>query len=295
VSTANAVVLQGAKPVFVDIEPQTLCMDIDCVKAAVTSSTKAIMPVHYAGVSCSMEQLMTLAAEKNVWIIEDAAQAVGAHWRGQPVGSRGHMSAFSFHESKNITSGGEGGVLCINDKSLVDRAEILCEKGTDRTRFFRGLVDKYTWVDKGSSYLMSDIQAAFLYAQLKRLQQVNNDRMKTWQRYYDALLPLQASGSIRLPDVPAEAQHNAHTFHLRLRDEAQRNDLLGFLNDNGIGAVFHYVPLHSSPFGQAHTVFRGKDVYTTAESVRLVRLPLFYGMSGQQVSAVIEAVRRFFA
>ncbi len=295
VSTANAFVLRGATIVFVDVRPDTLNIDETRIEAAITPNTRAIVPVHYAGVSCEMDTIMALATRYQLYVIEDAAQGVMSTYKGRALGSIGHIGCFSFHETKNYTAGGEGGATLINDSALIERAEIIREKGTNRSQFFRGMVDKYTWRDIGSSYLMSDLQAAYLWAQLEVATRVNTRRLHLWQRYYDALKPLAARGRITLPTIAPQCQHNAHMFAIRLRDNADRRALIHGLNEAGILAVFHYIPLHSSPAGQQFGRFYGEDRYTTTESERLLRLPLFYNLSESSQDIVINALLSFLA
>ncbi|GAB2921748.1 dTDP-4-amino-4,6-dideoxygalactose transaminase [Rheinheimera gaetbuli] len=295
VSTANPFVLRGAKIVFVDIRPDTMNIDETLIEAAITAKTKAIVPVHYAGVSCDMDAIMAIAAKHNLYVVEDAAQGFDAFYKDQPVGIKGHMSAFSFHETKNITSGGEGGLLVINDPVFVQRAEVIREKGTNRSQFFRGMVDKYTWVDVGSSYLPSELQSAYLYGQLVEAEQISAKRMAIWQKYCQALKPLQDAKILDLPVIPADCQHNAHMFYIKVQDIDLRTRLLAYLKQQDITAVFHYVPLHSAPGGSKFGVMHGVDVYTTAESERLVRLPLFFSLDDQQQLHVINSVKAFFS
>jgi len=289
VSTANAFALRGATVVFVDNLPDTLNIDPDQVADAVTDRTRAIVPVHYAGVPCDMDALSAIAAPRNIMIVEDAAQALGSAHRGKPAGSFGHMAAVSFHETKNVTSGGEGGALLINDPSLEERAEILREKGTNRSAFFRGHVDKYTWVDIGSSLLPSELQAAYLCAQLEALDSINHNRLQSWTRYdtyfRESIAPL------RSPSIPKDAQHNGHIFHLRADSLAHRSALLRHLNEHGIHAVFHYVPLHSAPGANGRSRFHGTDRHTTQQSDLLFRLPLWYGMTGEHIDHVCTSLR----
>lgn len=295
VSTANAFVLRGAKIVFVDVRPDTMNMDETLIEAAITNKTRAIVPVHYAGVACEMDTIMALAAQYKLFVIEDAAQGVMSGYKGRALGTIGHIGCFSFHETKNYTAGGEGGATLINDASLVERAEIIREKGTNRSQFFRGQVDKYTWRDMGSSYLMADLQAAYLWAQLESSERINQQRLRLWQRYYDALKPLAENGKITLPSIPADCQHNAHMFYIKLRDEKHRQALINWLKEAEILAVFHYIPLHSSPAGQRFSRFAGEDRFTTAESERLLRLPLFYNLSDNNQSTVIGSLLSFFS
>lgn len=295
VSTANAFVLRGATIVFVDINPDSMNIDETKIEAAITDKTRAIVPVHYAGVACEMDTIMALAAEYKLYVVEDAAQGVMSTYKGRPLGSIGHIGCFSFHETKNYTSGGEGGATLINDAALVERAEIIREKGTNRSQFFRGQVDKYTWRDVGSSYLMSDLQAACLWAQLEVADRINQQRLALWQNYYDALAPLAKTGRISLPVIPADCGHNAHMFYIKLRDEADRGKLISWLKEAEILAVFHYIPLHSSPAGQKFGRFHGEDKYTTTESERLLRLPLFYNLSGINQRSVINTLLSYFS
>lgn len=295
VSTANAFVLRGATIVFVDVRPDTMNMDERLIEAAITPQTRAIVPVHYAGVVCEMDAIMALAEKYQLYVIEDAAQAVMSTYKGRAAGSIGHIGCFSFHETKNYTAGGEGGATLINDKALVDRAEIIREKGTNRSQFFRGQVDKYTWRDIGSSYLMADLQAAYLWAQLEQANQINAQRLKLWQRYYDALQPIGTSGRIELPVLPATAEHNAHMFYIKLQDSDARSDLIGWLKEADILAVFHYIPLHSSPAGLRFGRFSGEDRFTTRESERLLRLPLFYNLSDNNQGTVINSLLSYFS
>lgn len=293
VSTANAFALRGAKIVFVDIRPDTMNIDETKIEAAITSRTKVIVPVHYAGVACEMDSIMAIAAKHNLYVVEDAAQAVMAFYKGKPLGTIGHLGCYSFHETKNYSSGGEGGAILINDAKLVERAEIVREKGTNRSQFFRGQVDKYTWRDIGSSFLMSDLQAAYLAAQLEVAEQINQRRLSIWQQYFEAFSPFAAEQRIQLPQVPAECQHNAHMFYLKFKDLTERSAFIEWMKQKDILAVFHYIPLHSSPAGQQFGTFYGEDQYTSAESDRLVRLPLFYNMSEAELRLVIEAVLEF--
>jgi len=295
VSTANAFVLRGATIVFVDIRPDTLNIDESKIEAAITEKTRAIVPVHYAGVACEMDAIMALAAKHQLWVIEDAAQGVMSRYKGRALGTIGHIGCFSFHETKNYTAGGEGGATLINDAALVERAEIIREKGTNRSQFFRGQVDKYTWRDIGSSYLMADLQAAYLWAQLEAADRINQQRLRLWQRYYDALRPLAAQGRIQLPLLPADCEHNAHMFYIKLRDSDDRQALISWMKEAEILTVFHYIPLHSSPAGQRFGRFHGEERFTTAESERLLRLPLFYNLTDNNQNTVISSLLSFFA
>lgn len=294
VSTANAFVLRGATIVFVDIRPDTLNMDERLVEYAVTSRTRAIVPVHYAGVACDMDPIMEVAERHGLAVIEDAAQAMLARYKGRLLGTLGHMSAFSFHETKNFTSGGEGGMLVANDPRFSTRAEVIQEKGTNRKQFFRGAVDKYSWVDVGSSYLPSELQAAYLWGQLERSEEINADRLRSWATYEAAFQSLAARGALELPSIPSDCVHNGHIFHLRVEDLAERTALLEHLAARDVHAVFHYVPLHSATAGRVHGRFHGEDRHTTVESERLLRLPLWYGMSSKELDRVVEAVLDFF-
>ena len=295
VSTANAFVLRGATIVFVDVRPDTLNIDETRIEAAITAKTRAIVPVHYAGVACEMDAIMALAQKYQLYVIEDAAQGVMATYKGRALGTIGHIGCFSFHETKNYTAGGEGGATLINDAKLVERAEIVREKGTNRSQFFRGQVDKYTWRDIGSSYLMSDLQAAYLWAQLEAAVAINQQRLRLWQRYYDALQPLAASGRISLPHIPASCEHNAHMFYIKLRDNDDRSALINWMKEAEILTVFHYIPLHASPAGQRFGRFEGTDNFTTRESERLLRLPLFYNLSDNNQNSVIGSLLSFFS
>ncbi|MCG7390603.1 MULTISPECIES: dTDP-4-amino-4,6-dideoxygalactose transaminase [Pantoea] len=295
VSTANAFVLRGATIVFVDIRPDTLNIDESKIEAAITEKTRAIVPVHYAGVACEMDAIMALAAQYKLWVIEDAAQGVMSRYKGRALGTIGHIGCFSFHETKNYTAGGEGGATLINDAALIERAEIIREKGTNRSQFFRGQVDKYTWRDIGSSYLMADLQAAYLWAQLEAAERVNQQRLRLWQRYYDALQPLAAKGRIELPSLPAACEHNAHMFYIKLRDSDDRQALISWMKEAEILTVFHYIPLHSSPAGEEFGRFHGEDLFTTRESERLLRLPLFYNLTDNNQNTVISSLLSFFA
>ncbi|MEZ8195320.1 dTDP-4-amino-4,6-dideoxygalactose transaminase [Vibrio cortegadensis] len=290
VSTANAFVLRGAKIVFVDIRPDTMNIDENLIEDAITSQTKAIVPVHYAGVACEMDTIMAIASKYSLYVIEDAAQGVMSKYKGKALGSIGHMAAFSFHETKNYTSGGEGGLLLINDKSLISRAEIMREKGTNRSQFFRGMVDKYTWVDIGSSLLPSEIQSAYLWGQLLEAEKINDKRLDDWHFYYKALTPLADSGKVALPIIPEGLTHNAHMFYLKLKDFKSRTAFIKEMKNQNILTPFHYIPLHSSPAGQDFGVFSGVDVFTTKESEKLVRLPMYYGLGSTEREEIVAAI-----
>ena len=294
VSTANAFVLRGAKVVFVDIRPDTMNIDENLIENAITERTKAICVVHYAGVGCEMDKIMEIADKYNLYVIEDAAQGMMAEYKGKPLGTIGHLGAFSFHETKNYTSAGEGGLLIVNDDKFIERAEIIREKGTNRSQFFRGMVDKYTWVDIGSSYLMNDVSAAYLWGQLEVAEEINEFRLRAWNRYYNGLLELEKEGFIELPTVPENCRHNGHIFYIKVENLRVRTELLSFLKEQGIYAAFHYVPLHSSPAGQRYGRFQGIDKFTTKESERLTRLPLFFKIKDEEIDYVIESIYRFF-
>ncbi|WP_282808136.1 dTDP-4-amino-4,6-dideoxygalactose transaminase [Hafnia alvei] len=294
VSTANAFVLRGATVVFVDLRPDTMNIDETKIEAAITDKTRAIVPVHYAGVACEMDAIMALAKKYNLFVVEDAAQGVMSTYKGKALGSIGHIGCFSFHETKNYTAGGEGGATLINDPALIERAEIIREKGTNRSQFFRGLVDKYTWRDIGSSYLMSDLQAAYLWAQLEAAEKINQRRLQLWHHYYDAFLPLAKKGKVELPSVPDDCQQNAHMFYLKLNDIEQRSAFISYLKEAEIMSVFHYIPLHECPAGERFGHFAGENNFTTKESERLARLPLFYNMSDVNQRTVINTILSFF-
>lgn len=293
VSTANAFVLRGARIKFVDIRPDTMNMDEKIIEDAITDKTKAIVPVHYAGVSCEMDEINALAKKYNLYVIEDAAQALMARYKGKSCGALSDLGCFSFHETKNYTMG-EGGAISIKDKKYIERAEIIREKGTNRSRFFRGEIDKYSWVEFGSSYLPSEFNAAYLYAQLEIAQEINDNRLKTWHNYYLKLKDLEEKGNICLAHYPEHCEHNAHMFWIKVEDLKQRKQLLNYLKDKGIGAVFHYVPLHSSEAGKKYGDFVGKDIFTTKESERIVRLPLYYDMKKEEIDYVCSHIYKFF-
>lgn len=293
VSTANAFVLRGAKIVFVDIRPDTMNIDESLIESAVTEKTKAIVVVHYGGVACEMDTILDIAKRHNLLVIEDAAQGVMSFYKGKALGSIGDFGCFSFHETKNYSMG-EGGAILINNKKDVDRAEIIREKGTNRTQFFRGEIDKYTWIDVGSSYLQSELNCAYLYAQIEDPSIINDNRLASWNMYYEQLKPLTDEGYIELPFVPQECTHNAHMFYIKAKDLEQRTRLISYLKENGIGAVFHYVPLHSSPAGKSFGRFHGEDKYTTKESERLLRLPMYYGLKSEHIKTVVESLYNFY-
>lgn len=289
VSTANAFVLRGGVPVFVDIREDTLNLDERLIEAAITPRTRAIVPVHYAGVACEMDAIMTLANRHGLKVVEDAAQGVMASYKGRMLGSIGDLGAYSFHETKNVISG-EGGALLVNDPALATRAEIIREKGTDRSRFFRGEVDKYTWQEVGSSFLPGELIAAFLWAQLEEAQSITNERLAIWQRYHELLAPFEQKGLLRRPIVPADCQHNAHMYYVLLAPEIDRQKVLSELKKNDIYSVFHYVPLHSSPAGQRYGRAHGELEVTVRQSGRLVRLPLWVGLSPAQQDRIVEVL-----
>lgn len=295
VSTANPFVLRGAKIVFVDIRPDTMNIDESLIEAAITPRTKAIVPVHYAGISCDMDRIMEIANRYQLVVVEDAAQAFYSYFNGKPVGTMGHLAAFSFHETKNITSGGEGGLLIINEPKFAARAEIIREKGTNRSQFFRGMVDKYTWVDVGSSYLPSEIQAAYLYSQLQDAEVIQAKRLSVWNFYADALKTLEQRGLVSFPGIPENCTNNAHMFYLKVRDIEQRTQLLSYLKECGVMAVFHYVPLHSATAGLDFGYFHGNDEVTTSHSERLVRLPLYYSLIQDELNVITDRILEFFA
>ena len=293
VSTADAFVLRGATPVFVDIRPDTMNIDETLIEDAITSKTKAIVPVHYAGVGCEMDTIMDIARRHNLTVIEDAAQAIASTYKGKALGTFGDFGCYSFHETKNISMG-EGGALLIQNEDLIEPAEIIREKGTNRAKFFRGQIDKYTWVNYGSSYLPSDMNAAYLWAQLENIDIIQKKRLSVWNRYKEGLSELEKKEYIEFGAIPDECTNNAHMFYIKVRDLENRTDLLKFLNGNGIQAVFHYVPLHSAPAGRKFGRLNGEDRYTTKESERLIRLPLFYSITDEEVDFIIEIVKEFF-
>ncbi|MDY3204419.1 MAG: dTDP-4-amino-4,6-dideoxygalactose transaminase [Arcobacter sp.] len=293
VSTANAFVLRGAKIVFVDIRPDTMNIDETKIEQAITSKTKVIVPVHYAGVSCEMDTIMDIAKKYNLFVVEDAAQGMMSTYKGKALGTIGHFGAYSFHETKNYTSAGEGGLLLINDDRFKDRAEIIREKGTNRSLFFRGMVDKYSWVDLGSSYLMNDMSAAYLWGNLEVADEINQNRLNTWQKYYNGLKILEEESFIILPKIPDECQQNAHMFYLKVKDLKERTELLEYLKENDILAVFHYIPLHSAPAGLKFGIFSGEDKFTTRESEKLIRLPMYYNLEDSKIKKVIITIIDF--
>ena len=293
VSTADAFVMRGATVVFVDIRPDTMNIDETLIEAAITEKTKAIVPVHYAGVSCEMDVIMDIAARYNLAVVEDAAQGVMSTYKGKALGTIGDFGCYSFHETKNYSMG-EGGALLIRDEKYIEDAEIIREKGTNRAKFFRGQIDKYTWVNHGSSYLPSDMNAAYLWAQLEEAEGVNNNRLASWGRYYKGLSDLADKGCIELPYVPKECVHNAHMFYIKTKDLEERTKLIEHLKEKGIWAVFHYIPLHTAPAGKKYGRFVGEDNYTTVESERLLRLPMYYNLKTEDVDYIIEAIKEFY-
>ncbi len=294
VSTADAFVLRGATPVFIDIRPDTMNIDENLIEDAITDKTRAIVPVHYAGVGCEMDKIMDIAKRHNLKVVEDAAQGIMASYKGKPLGTFGDFGAFSFHETKNFSMG-EGGALLIRDKENIERAEIFREKGTDRSKFFRGQVDKYRWQDFGSSYLPSELNAAYLYAQLEEAEKIQNARMARWNQYHEKLSPLAEQGRIQLPFIPDYCEHNAHMFYIKTKDMAERTDLINYMKSKDVLTVFHYVPLHSAPAGLKYGRFHGEDKYTTKESERLLRLPMYYSLTPDDCEYVADQVLNFYA
>lgn len=293
-STATAAVLAGAKLVFVDVRPDTMNIDETKIEAAITERTKAIVVMHYAGVACEMDTIMDLARRHGLMVVEDAAQGVMSTYKGRALGTIGDFGCYSFHETKNYSMG-EGGALIINNEAYNERAEILREKGTNRSKFFRGQVDKYTWVDFGDSYLPSELNAAYLWAQLEQADAINENRLATWNAYDEAFAPLKAQGKLELPVIPEDCVHNAHMYYLKLKNLQERTAFINYMKENDVHTVFHYVPLHSAPAGLKFGRFAGEDVYTTKESERLVRLPLYYGLAQEDLEKVIRLVYDFFA
>lgn len=293
VSTANAFVLRGAKIIFIDIRQDTLNIDETLIEAAITEKTKAIVPVHYAGVSCEMDTIMEISNKYKLFVIEDAAQGIASTYKQKPLGTIGDYGCLSFHETKNLSMG-EGGAILIKDESNIEEAEIIREKGTNRSRFYRGQIDKYTWVAAGSSYLPSDVNAAYLWAQMEKSDEIYADRMRSWNQYDTMLQPLKEKGLVNLPFIPKECTHNAHMFYLKTKDLKERTDFIQYMKENDILTVFHYIPLHSSPAGKQFGTFFGQDKYTTKESDRLVRLPLYYGMKEKEIEKVVNVVNKFY-
>lgn len=292
-STADAFVLKGAVPVFVDIRPDTMNLDETLLEDAITDKTRAIAAVHYAGVSCEMDTILEIAKRHHLTVVEDAAQGVMSSYKGRALGTIGDFGCYSFHETKNYSMG-EGGALLIRDPEKISEAEILREKGTNRSQFFRGQIDKYTWVDYGSSFLPSELNAAYLMAQLDQADAINNARLARWEQYYRLLSPLAAEGRIELPVIPKDCVHNAHMFYIKTRDLEERQALIQALREQGILAVFHYIPLHSSPAGRKFGRFHGEDRYTTKESERLLRLPMYYSLTEENVNDVVSVIEEFY-
>lgn len=292
-STANAFVLAGAKLVFTDIRPDTMNLDEQKIEAAITEKTRVIVPVHYAGVACEMDTILEIARRYGLKVVEDAAQGVMSTYKGKALGTIGDFGCFSFHETKNYTMG-EGGALLINDPEYNERAEILREKGTNRSKFFRGQVDKYTWVDFGDSYLPSDLNAAYLWAQVEIAEEINRNRLETWNAYDRAFRPLEKEGRVELPFIPEGCVHNAHMYWMKLRDLEERTRFIAHMKERGVQAVFHYIPLHSAPAGKKFGRFSGEDEYTTRESERLVRLPMYWNLAEEDREQVISAALDFF-
>ncbi len=293
VSTADAFVLRGAKAVFVDVRPDTMNIDEKLIEDAITERTKAIVPVHYAGVACEMDTIMDIAKRHNLLVIEDAAQGIMASYKGKALGAIGDMGCFSFHETKNFSMG-EGGALLLQDEKYIEDAEIFREKGTDRSKYFRGQVDKYRWMNYGSSYLPSDMNAAYLWAQLEMAEEITNARLARWHQYDELLQPLKERGILELPTIPEGCVHNAHMYYAKAKDLQERTALIDFLKENGILSVFHYVPLHSAPAGIKFGRFHGEDKYTTKESERLFRLPMFYSLKEEEVDYIVSKVKEFY-
>ncbi|MDN3412318.1 dTDP-4-amino-4,6-dideoxygalactose transaminase [Pseudoalteromonas sp. APC 3250] len=293
VSTANAFVLRGAKIIFIDVRPDTMNMDASLIEAAITPKTRAIVPVHYAGVACEMDTILTIAEKHELWVIEDAAQGVMSTYKGKALGAIGHIGCFSFHETKNYSSGGEGGAILINDPKLVARAEIIREKGTNRSQFLHGIVDKYTWQDIGSSFLPSELQAAYLYAQLESASEINDFRLSLWNNYYTEFSKILQPA--QLPHIPNDLKHNAHMFYIKLGTSEERAKFISFMKTCDIITPFHYIPLHSSPAGMQFGKFMGNDKYTSLESSKLVRLPLYFGMTLAEQQKVVESAMEFFS
>lgn len=293
VSTADAFVQRGASLVFVDIRPDTMNIDEGLIEDAITDKTRAIVPVHYAGISCAMDEILAIAAKYNLKVVEDAAQGVGAYYKGRALGSIGDFGCYSFHETKNYSMG-EGGALTFNRDEYLERAEILREKGTDRSKYFRGEIDKYRWIDYGSSYLPSDMNAAFLWAQLEAAEQIREDRLASYRYYEEALRPLADAGCISQPFVPEYAEHNAHMYYIKTANQEVRAELITYLKSNGVSAVFHYIPLHTAPAGRQFGRFHGEDRYTTKDSERLLRLPMYFGLTAADRERVVAVINSFY-
>lgn len=292
-STADAFALRGAKIVFVDIRPDTMNIDETKIEQAITDKTKVIVPVHYAGVACEMDTIMDIARRHHLLVVEDAAQGITSTYKGKYLGTIGDFGCFSFHETKNFCMG-EGGALAFQNADYIEKAEILREKGTNRSKFWRGEIDKYTWVDLGSSYLPSELNMAYLWGQFEMADEIQNQRMERWYQYYDGLKDLMMRGFIELPQIPKGCVHNAHVFYIKLQDELVRSQLIKWLKDNGINATFHYIPLHTVPAGKKYGRFVGRDQYTTVESERLLRLPLYYGLKKDEVEVILGCIRDYF-
>ena len=293
VSTADAFVLRGAKAVFVDIRPDTMNIDEKKIEAAITPNTKAIAPVHYAGIACEMDTIMEIAQKHNLMVIEDAAQCILAEYKNKALGTIGDFGCYSFHETKNLSMG-EGGAILIRDEKYIEEAEIIREKGTNRSKYYRGLVDKYRWMNYGSSYLPSDMNAAYLWAQLQLADEITKARLIRWEQYNTLLQPLKDRGILELPIIPEGCTHNGHMYYAKAKDVQERTELLNFLKANGVWSVFHYVPLHTAPAGMKFGVFHGEDVYTTKESERLFRLPMYYTLTESDVNSVVSKVKEFY-
>ena len=293
VSTADAFVARGAKIVFVDIRPDTLNIDENLIESAITDKTKAIVPVHYAGVSCEMDKIMEIAQKYNLIVVEDAAQGVMSTYKGQALGTIGDFGCYSFHETKNYSMG-EGGAVIIKDEKFFEKAEIIREKGTNRSKFLRGQIDKYTWVDYGSSYLPSDMNAAYLYAQLEMADEINKNRLESWNMYYEGLKELAKENKIELPYIPDECEHNAHMFYIKCKDLDERTRLISYLKENGVNSVFHYVPLHSSPAGKRFGRFNGEEKFTTKESERIIRLPMYYNLGKNDIEYTVDLIKKYY-
>lgn len=292
-STATAFALRGAKLVFVDVRPDTMNIDESKIELAITERTRVIVPVHYAGVACEMDTIMEVARRHKLLVIEDAAQGVMSTYKGRALGTIGDLGCFSFHETKNYSMG-EGGAVLVNNSAYIERAEVVREKGTNRSVFLRGQVDKYTWVDIGGSFLPSDLNAAYLLGQLEHADEINENRMRSWNHYYKLLRPLADAGRLELPHIPTGCSHNAHIFYVKLKDLNERTAFIAHLREHDVQSAFHYVPLHSSPAGQKYGEFRSEDVYTTRESERLTRLPMYYGLTGAEIETVVGAIKTFF-
>lgn len=293
VSTANAFVMRGAKIVFVDIRPDTMNINEDLIEDAITDRTRAIVPVHYAGVACEMDHILEIAKKYRLYVIEDAAQGVMSTYKGQALGTIGDFGCYSFHETKNYSMG-EGGAILIKNEEAIEKAEIIREKGTDRSKFFRGQVDKYTWVDYGSSYLPSELNAAYLFAQLEEAEKINDNRVASWNTYHQQLEELEELGYIKRPVIPSDCIHNAHMYYIKVRDIQERTKLIEYLKQNNILTVFHYIPLHSAPAGLRYGRFHGEDTYTTRESEKLLRLPMYYGLKKENILFIANKIKHFF-